>query len=265
MEALCWLCTWLGPGPGLGLVLWLWLRPRRPGWACSWAAWRMGNSSGAVPERRVDGAQPECVSAARRLGAARVSLSVNVTRAQFRCPRPAARRERTGVHPTVLAWVRPPAPPAPLARAARLTLRHASPPSALVPCLPAPHAPRRARAPTWLTPRRARRRQGRVDLGPRALQGRHPGPDAAQDAVGPRRAGLHAERPASRPPHARPRRRARGGPARAFRRRRRLLQRAPMCAAMPAPGRTSVRPQRRARPPARMAPPLSPPPPPTHP
>ena len=37
----------------------------------------MGNSSGAVPERRVDGAQPECVSAARGLGAARVSLSVN--------------------------------------------------------------------------------------------------------------------------------------------------------------------------------------------
>ena len=38
---------------------------------------RMGNGSGAVLARRVDGAQLECASAARGLGAARVSLSVN--------------------------------------------------------------------------------------------------------------------------------------------------------------------------------------------
>ena len=37
----------------------------------------MGNGSGAVLARRVDGAQLECASAARGLGAARVSLSVN--------------------------------------------------------------------------------------------------------------------------------------------------------------------------------------------
>ena len=38
---------------------------------------RMGNGSGAVLARRVDGAQLECASAARGLGAARVALSVN--------------------------------------------------------------------------------------------------------------------------------------------------------------------------------------------
>ena len=38
---------------------------------------RMGNGSGAVLARRVDGAQLECASAARGLGAARVSLSAN--------------------------------------------------------------------------------------------------------------------------------------------------------------------------------------------
>ena len=38
---------------------------------------RMGNGSGAVLARRVDGAQLECASAARGLGASRVSLSVN--------------------------------------------------------------------------------------------------------------------------------------------------------------------------------------------
>ena len=50
---------------------------------------RMGNGSGAVLARRVDGAQPECASAARGLGAARVPLSVNAraaAAAQYKRP-----------------------------------------------------------------------------------------------------------------------------------------------------------------------------------
>jgi len=50
---------------------------------------RVGNGSGAVLARRVDGAQPECASAARGLGAARVSLSVNTraaAAAQYKRP-----------------------------------------------------------------------------------------------------------------------------------------------------------------------------------
>ena len=38
---------------------------------------RMGNGSGAVLARRVDGAQLECAAAARGMGAARVTFSVN--------------------------------------------------------------------------------------------------------------------------------------------------------------------------------------------
>ena len=50
---------------------------------------RMGNGSGAVLARRVDGAQLECASAARGLGAARVSLSANsraAAAAQYKRP-----------------------------------------------------------------------------------------------------------------------------------------------------------------------------------
>ena len=54
---------------------------------------RMGNGSGAVLARRMDGAQPECASAARGLGAARASLSVNAraaAAAQYKRPGPSA-------------------------------------------------------------------------------------------------------------------------------------------------------------------------------
>ena len=54
---------------------------------------QVGNGSGAVLARRVDGAQLECASAARGLGAARVSLSVNAraaAAAQYKRPGPSA-------------------------------------------------------------------------------------------------------------------------------------------------------------------------------
>ena len=62
---------------------------------------RMGNGSGAVLARRVDGAQLECASAARGLGAARVSLSANALAAA------AAQYKRPGARPLaeqLVAW-----------------------------------------------------------------------------------------------------------------------------------------------------------------